>query len=988
MRQLRHLLSHSGNCRDIQWTRLKILHRCLSTSLTNSCKEDNDTSAQKYKNTVLLPSTSFPLRVEGAKRVKNERKIQEEAGFADLYDWQRKQSRKQEYVLHDGPPYANGKPHIGHAVNKILKDVTMRQKLLKGYKVHYVPGWDCHGLPIELKALDRDKKRKKKEVPTPTTPLGIRKMAKKFAEEALDIQRETFKRWGVMANWSNIYRTFDPSYISKELLLFADLYEKGYVYQAYKPVYFSPSSGTALAEAELEYNNEHCSPSIYVGMPCSNLPHFIQEKLCDYEGLQTYLAVWTTTPWTLPANEAVCFSPDKNYSLVLIKREGKLTALIWAEELLDELKKVAGNDITILCSFEGCQLAEVKYRHPLAERLCPCLPGSHVTMSKGTGLVHTAPAHGHDDFLIALDFKIPVDCKVDARGCYTPEMGLDLAGKRVLEEGNDTVTQMLVKPDGFGGPTVLLAKDSFVHSYPYDWRTKKPVIIRASKQWFINTDILKEKALEMLQDVTILPRSVQTGMIGQLERRPYWCISRQRVWGAPIPVFYDKVTGDPVVDRRIIEHVADVLQQEGPDSWWTLPEENLLPPELVESHRKNETPLPTKGTDIFDIWFDSGSSWNSVLGGPSADLYLEGVDQFTGWFQSSLLTSVASTGKAPYKQLYVHGFTLDETGRKMSKSLNNVIDPDIVTDGGKNLNKDPVYGADVLRWWVASHATNHTNLTVGKNILDQCKESVQKVRAVLRFLLASLGDYQPCEHSLAVADLKPMDQYMLHLLKGHIERVWEHYENFEYHRVTATSLAFINSTVSALYFSVIKDRLYCESRLSSKRMSALLVLHNLLHHLLLSLAPILPHLAEEVTLHHHNKKSWHVFHQVYNGLPASWDQPELTSRIERCLEVRDELYRRHPNVNCVTLQVTITAGGDMLEALRLLQRQKESVDSGLCELLLVSRVILLPDEEGRDGFSLEASKSSGGKCLRCRKYTADAGEELCARCRSTVSSSW
>ncbi|XP_045588344.2 isoleucine--tRNA ligase, mitochondrial isoform X1 [Procambarus clarkii] len=960
-----------------------------SLSQSEDSAPDTPPARNKYGGTVLLPSTTLPLRVEGLQRVLNEKHVQQAADFASLYEWQRKQKREHEFVLHDGPPYANGRPHIGHAVNKILKDITLRHKLLRGYKVHYIPGWDCHGLPIELKALQQNRRKKKTQDKfNEKDPLQIRAAARRFAEEAVKIQRSAFERWGILANWDNVYRTYDPEYVSKQLYLFASLYENGNIYQDYKPVYFSPSSGTSLAEAELEYNPQHCSPSVYVALPASNIPQFIQDKLTEYNNPNVYVAIWTTTPWTLPSNEAICYAPDKVYTLALARWKKQLVALIWAEELLHELKKAVGEDIVPFCSFKGSEMSSLKYRHPLTERLCPCVPGSHVTMTKGTGLVHTAPAHGHDDFVVALQQKLPVECIIDDRGCYQAGVYPQLEGKRVLEDGNEAVIQLLLEPDGPGGPSLLLSNENFIHSYPYDWRTKKAVIIRASKQWFINTENLKEKALAALEEVSILPSNNQAGMTGLLEKRPYWCISRQRVWGVPIPVFYDAVTSLPVVTRSIVEHVAQVLLKDGCDSWWRLPEEQLLPPEYVKELKQQGKQLPKKGTDILDIWFDSGASWHSVLGSASADLYLEGVDQFNGWFQSSLLTSVAVSGKAPYKSLYVHGFALDEAGNKMSKSLGNVVDPDIVTDGGKNLQKDPVYGADVLRWWVAGHSTNHTNMTIGKRILEQSKDNVQKVRAILRYLLATLRDYDPSEHSLPVLDLKPLDQYMLHLLFGHIEKVWEHYEKFLYHRVTLESIAFITTNISGFYISVIKDRLYCEPQLGNTRMSALLVLHHILHHLLLSLAPVLPHLTEEVALHHHNNKGWRVFQQETNGAPSSWNQPELAHNIEQCLTVRNELHQHISTIDPLKLQAQIIAGGSMLKSLKLMQTSTDATESGLTEIFRVSRVILLPNEDDTEGFSLTVTESTGNKCLRCWKFTAKCGEDLCDRCKKTINKAW
>ncbi|XP_068212857.1 isoleucine--tRNA ligase, mitochondrial [Palaemon carinicauda] len=967
---------------------LGILHfkhskRNIFTSITRHC--ENKELQKKYKDTVLLPVTTFPLHVEGHRRVKNELHVQKAAGFSSLYTWQRQQSRNLEYVLHDGPPYANGQPHIGHAVNKILKDITIRHKLLKGYKIHYVPGWDCHGLPIELKANERARKTMGKKKLLTKDPLALRAVAKSFAEEAIQIQKLAFERWGVMADWNNVYRTNDSEYVYKQLHLFADLYMTGYIYQSYKPVYFSPSSRTSLAEAELEYVSDHCSPSLYVALLASNLPGAIQEVLKENGKPNVYLAVWTTTPWTLPANEAICFSVDEQYSLLRVTVNQQTIYVIWAKELLKELQHFA-SDITELCSIKGSLLSDITYRHPLSERQCQCIPGGHVTVTKGTGLVHTAPAHGHDDFVVALQHKIPVECKIDQQGCYEADFGKELEGKNVLTDANEAVIELLSREDGRGGPSIILNQGTFIHSYPYDWRTKKPVIIRASKQWFIDTDQLKDKALNALKEVQIYPTDIQSGMEGMLRRRPYWCISRQRIWGCPIPVFYDVTTNQPVTSREIIEHLANLVKEKGADVWWELSEEELLPASLVKQYREEGKDLPIKGSDILDIWFDSGSSWHSVLGSPSADLYLEGIDQFTGWFQSSLLTSVAMTGKAPYKNLYVHGFTLDEEGKKMSKSLGNVVDPNIITDGGKNLQKDPAYGADVLRWWVAGHVTNTSMIKVGKNILDSCSKQVQKVRLTLRFLLSALGDYQPSQHNLPVSSLRPVDQYMLHLLYNHTEKVWENYNHFYYHKVVSSSVAFINSDVSAFYINLVRDRLYCDSRWSPRRISAMVVLQNLLNHLLLTLAPVLPHLTEEITLHHPVNKDWRIFHQQTSGAPNSWENPQLASVIEECLNIKKDVYHHHPDMNPFSMELQLTAGGNILKSLKVLQGSKDSQDSGLCELMQAARVILVEDD--KDEFSFQVSVPESSKCLRCRKVTARPTEDLCIRCQDVLSSGW
>ncbi|KAK3863972.1 hypothetical protein Pcinc_030300 [Petrolisthes cinctipes] len=991
----------SHGIRPLVWAATQ-RHVSTSGTLSGGRRTSEAPTQSKYSESVILPRTTFPLRLDGHKRTRTELNVQEAAEFESLYTWQRGQPREREFVLHDGPPYANGVPHIGHAVNKILKDITVRHKLLQGYKIHYVPGWDCHGLPIELKAAGMGGPV---EGMNEKDPLQIRAAARKVVDEAIKGQREAFQRWGVLANWSNTYRTLDPSYVTRQLQLFAHLYHTDYIYQDFLPVYFSPNLGTSLAESELEYNPEHVSPAITAAFPATTIPSHLQERLASHRLHKLHLPVWTTTPWTLPSNQAVCYAPNQSYALALFsvpsgsnESRHKLV-LVWAEQLLDQLRRIVGSQVEIVCLLQGKELAGVKYRHPLKECECELLPGDHVTVNSGTGLVHTAPAHGHEDYLVALTQHLPVECYVDGDGRFNAGAGEELKGKEVLKEGNQAVIDMLGKTEGGGGPSILLHQEDYTHSYPYDWRTGQPVIIRATRQWFLNTARVKEAALAALEEVKVLPGVGQreAAMINQVKKRPYWCISRQRTWGTPIPVFYDVHSGQPITNRHIVEHVAGVLEAEGSDAWWRLSDDKLLPPDLVKQMKEEGRPLPNKGKDTLDIWFDSGSSWYCVLGDRRADLYLEGLDQFNGWFLSSLLTSVAATGDAPYRCLYVHGFALDEAGHKMSKSLGNVVDPWIVTDGGTNTKKDPVYGADILRWWVASRASDNAASRIGARQLGEVQQAVQRVRAVVRYLLGCLsgGQYIPSFHSLPTTDLRPFDRYILHLLHGHVNQVWKDYDALCYNKVAQNSLNFINNTISALYFSCIKDRLYCEEKCGSKRMSALLVLHQLLHHLLLSLAPILPHMVEEAALHYNkvnnnnnnNKvQEWRVFHKVVEPPPPSWHHPELAAMMEVGLEVREELHRNATASATATdrLHATITAGGNTLQALYVLQTNTEATESGLCELLQVAGVSLLPHPGDADGFTLAVSEAEGEKCLRCRRFTAPGGADLCHRCQKVM----
>uniref|UniRef100_A0AAR2LUJ9 isoleucine--tRNA ligase n=1 Tax=Pygocentrus nattereri TaxID=42514 RepID=A0AAR2LUJ9_PYGNA len=659
---------------------------------------DEAQPAGNHRHTVLLPRTSFPMKLAGQELLERELQIQRECAFDQLYAWQRERKAKKEFCLHDGPPYANGDAHVGHALNKILKDVHNRFEMLRGRKVHYVPGWDCHGLPIELKALGE---LQTKEL----TPLQIRQKAREFAEGAIARQRAAFQRWGVMADWQNCYYTFNGQYEAAQLRVFEDMHSKGLIYQDYKPVFWSPSTRTALAEAELEYNTEHVSKAVYATFPLTTLP----SKLASSLGAlgKVSVLVWTTQPWTIPANQAVCFMPKAQYSLV--KRTDNEQLLLVATERIASLTSALGTDMQSLATFIGSDLEGGVCQHPtISGKEVPLLPANHVTMAKGTGLVHTAPAHGMEDYSVATHFNLPVECIVDEEGRFTELAGAELQGQCVLKEGTATVISML------RAAAALVKEEECVHSYPYDWRSKKPVVIRASKQWFINTANLKDK--EVLQKVRVMPESARASLLAMLDRRTYWCISRQRSWGVPIPVFYHKETR-----QHTVAHIAKVFAEKGSDSWWEEPLETLLPPDV----KAGAVTDYERGEDVLDIWFDSGTSWAAVLQGesadPRADVYVEGKDQLGGWFQSSLLTSVAVRNKAPYKALVVHGFAVSEKREKMSKSLGNVVDPDIVIHGGPDLAASPAYGADVLRWWVAE-SNVFSEVQIGPKALNSARE--------------------------------------------------------------------------------------------------------------------------------------------------------------------------------------------------------------------------------------------------------------------------
>ena len=790
-----------------------------------------DNMAAKYR--VLLPKTKFPLRVNPSNQ---EPSIQKAAGFNHLYKWQlNRPNTEGNFILHDGPPYANGKPHMGHVLNKVLKDVINRYKLMRGYKVHYRPGWDCHGLPIELKAC-------KESDFLEASPQKIRKKAAEFARKTIKIQKEAFQRWGCMGDWESPYLTMDPVYEADQVRVFYQMYQKGCIYRGFRPVYWSPSSGTALAEAELEYR-DHTSRAVYVLFPIvpgsmsSSLPQ-ISDSLND-DGGGIFALVWTTTPWTLAANKAICFHPEHTYSLIQIGGGSEKKRVLVGAECLPRLEPILG-EYSVLDTLSGTALEGLKYQNPLETQVPvdaalhrPFLPGDHVTETEGSGLVHTAPAHGFEDHSIGVRYSLELDCIVNDKGKYTNEAGPTLDNLFILREGNETIISEL-RAKG-----TLLHESSYTHRYPYDWRTKKPVIIRSTEQWFASVAALKEKAMSALNDVRMYPSSSLNRLIAFLETRNDWCISRQRVWGVPLPIFYDCETGEPLISDETIGHIEDTFRQHGSDSWWNTPISDLLPSSLRYKAQKY-----IKETDIMDVWFDSGSSWASVLKDSDcvADLYLEGSDQHRGWFQSSLLTSVAAQGRPPYRKVMTHGFVLDSKANKMSKSLGNVISPDDV------LKSEKQFGADTMRLW-AAFSNYSGDVHISDEILQQTNDFLQKIRITCRFALGNLSSFDPVANLLPYSQLSSLDRYMLHILSCYTSEATQAYESFNFSRLQTLLNKLIPNDLSAFYFEIIKDRLYCDALLSRARCSTQTALYHVLHCLTRSIAPILPHLAEEVAQH-------------------------------------------------------------------------------------------------------------------------------------------
>ncbi|MCU0570161.1 MAG: isoleucine--tRNA ligase, partial [Oculatellaceae cyanobacterium Prado106] len=609
-----------------------------------------------------------------ANAVKREPELQQFWKDHQIYEQLSQSNPGEPFILHDGPPYANGALHIGHAMNKILKDIINKYQLLKGRKVRYVPGWDCHGLPIELKVLQAMKPEERRSL----TPLELRQRAKTWAIEQQQQQSVSFQRYGVWGDWDHPYMTLLPEYEAAQIGVFGQMVLKGYIYRGLKPVYWSPSSQTALAEAELEYPEGHTSRSIYVAFPMVSLSDKAS-ALAPYLS-ELGVTVWTTTPWTIPANLAVALNPSYTYVVAEVMGNNPTASryLILAKDLVERLSKTIGSELVIKAEIAGKDLEHSTYRHPLYDRVSPVvIGGDYVTTESGTGLVHTAPGHGMDDFIVGQRYGLPVLSPVDDEGNFTAEAG-PFAGLNVLKDANEAIIQALTEQRS------LLKEESYAHRYPYDWRTKKPVIYRATEQWFASVEGFRDQALAAIAQVEWIPAQGENRITAMVSERSDWCISRQRSWGVPIPVFYDEETNEPLLNAETINHIQALFAEKGSDAWWQLPIEELLP----AAYRNNGHQY-RKGTDTMDVWFDSGSSWAAVaeqrdeLRYPT-DMYLEGSDQHRGWFQSSLLTSVANHGVAPYKTVLTHGFALDEQGRKMSKSLGNVVDPAIVIEGGKN----------------------------------------------------------------------------------------------------------------------------------------------------------------------------------------------------------------------------------------------------------------------------------------------------------------
>ncbi|EHD0824031.1 isoleucine--tRNA ligase [Staphylococcus pseudintermedius] len=910
----------------------------------------------EYKDTLLMPKTKFPMR--GGLPTK-EPQIQQEWKEKDLY---RKMLEKNEgqpsFILHDGPPYANGNLHMGHALNKILKDFINRYKTMQGFYTPYVPGWDTHGLPIEQALTKKGVKRKE------MTTAEFRDKCQAFAMEQIDIQKKDFLRLGVNGDFDNPYITLKPEYEAAQIRLFGEMADKGLIYKGKKPVYWSPSSESSLAEAEIEYHDKR-SASIYVAFDVKDSKGIVADD--------AKFIIWTTTPWTLPSNVAITVHPELTY--VQMNVDG--TRYIIAEALVDAVAEQLGWDKEAVVrekDFKGSELEYIEAQHPFVDRISLIINGEHVTTDAGTGCVHTAPGHGEDDFIVGQKYGLEVISPLDDKGVFTAEGG-PFEGM-FYDKANQAVTELLTEKGA------LLKLDFITHSYPHDWRTKKPVIFRATPQWFASISKVRQDILDAIEDTKFKVDWGKTRIYNMIRDRGEWVISRQRVWGVPLPVFYAE-NGDIIMTKETVYHVADLFEQHGSNIWFERDAKDLLPEGFT--HPSSPNGEFTKEQDIMDVWFDSGSSHRGVLETRPelsfpADMYLEGSDQYRGWFNSSITTSVATRGRSPYKMLLSHGFVMDGEGKKMSKSLGNVIVPDTIVKQK---------GADIARLWVSS-VDYLADVRISDEILNQVADVYRKIRNTLRFLLGNINDYNPATDRIAEADLLEVDRYILNRLREFTSGTLDHYESFDYLNIYQEVQNFINVELSNFYLDYGKDILYIEEKNAHKRRSMQTVLFEILVNMTKLLAPIIPHTAEEVWSHIEqvDEESVHL-----TNMPAKEEVDQaLLDKWNTFMALRDDVNRaleaaRNEKVIGKSLEAKVKIGNSpSFDTLAFLEGFND-----LHQLFIVSQVELVEDTKGEayQHGTIEIAKADGEKCARCWNYSESLGsvgelDDLCPRCQEVV----
>ncbi|MDD1402653.1 isoleucine--tRNA ligase [Ligilactobacillus salivarius] len=917
----------------------------------------------KVKDTLNLGKTKFPMRGNLPVR---EVERQNEWEENKVYEQRQKLNEgKPSFVLHDGPPYANGNIHMGHAMNKISKDFIVRSKSMMGFRAPYVPGWDTHGLPIEQQLKKAGVDRKALSV------AEFREMCRQYALEQVDKQRKDFKRLGVAGEWDNPYLTLKPEYEAQQIRVFGKMAEKGLIYKGKKPVFWSWSSESALAEAEVEYHDV-TSPSAFYG-----------EQVVDGKGVldeNTYMVVWTTTPWTIPASEGITI--DATFDYAVVQHDDDERKYVLAADLVNADAELFGwNDVKIVKTVKGAELENVLCQHPFyPERKLVTMLGDFVTTDAGTGLVHTAPGFGEDDFNIGVKYGLDVYVPVDDKGYMTEDTGEDFAGL-FYEDANEVSLKKLEEAG------VLLKQMDYEHSYPFDWRTKKPIIFRATPQWFASVDKIRDQILGAINEVQFFPDWGQKRLYNMIRDRGDWVISRQRVWGVPLPIFYGE-DGEAIMTKETIEHVAKLVEEHGSNIWFQREAKDLLPEGFTSEHSPNGK--FTKETDIMDVWFDSGSSHQGVCAERDyltypADLYLEGSDQYRGWFNSSLITSVAYSGHAPYKQILSQGFTLDGKGRKMSKSLGNTIVPSEVIDK---------MGAEIIRLWVLSVDTS-ADVRVSMESFQQIAESYRKFRNTVRFLLANTTDFDPAKNAVAFDEMESIDKYMTVLVNKFTKEILDAYANYEFMEIYKKLINFITTDLSAFYMDVAKDVVYIEAPDSKKRRSMQTVLYDVVVRLTKLMTPILPHTTEEIwkylkedeeyaqlsempeVKHFNNEEKlvdlWNRFMNLRSGVFKALEEARNEKLIGKSFEAHVDLY--------------VSNG---------VQVDLDALNANVRQALIVSALDVHPLSEAsenalkfNDEYAVVVEHAEGEVCPRCRMIKTDIGSDadlptLCASCAEIV----
>ncbi len=903
-----------------------------------------------YKDTLLMPTTNFQMRGNLPENEKLQRIDWEEM---DLYEKMKTKNKgNKPFVLHDGPPYANGNIHIGHAFQKILKDFINRSKMMEGYYVDFVPGWDTHGLPIEQAMANNGVKRKEMKA------ADYRALCKEYALEQVAKQKSDFIRLNIIGDWEKPYITLTNEYEAKQIEVFAKMAKKGLFFKGLKPVYWSPSSETALAEAEIEYKDRK-DPSVYVTFEIEAGNNFAEKG--------DNLVIWTTTPWTLPGNTAVCVGEDLQYSKV----NANNTTYIVASELVKPLMEEFNfENYQVEKTAQGTELIGLTYKHPFMDRISPVVIGHHVNLDAGTGLVHTAPAYGEDDFIVGRNNNLPMVNGVDDHGILNEESGM--FNGLFFEDANKAITTWL---DEHG---YLLKLKFITHSYPHDWRTKKPIIFRATKQWFCSLDKIREDLLkEIDENISFHTEWGKTRIRNMIEGRGDWCISRQRAWGVPIPIFYNE-DGTEIVDYDVMMHVSKLFKEHGSNYWFEHEAKELLPKGYTNEHSPNGN--FTKETDIMDVWFDSGTSFAGVLLERNmnfpADVYLEGSDQYRGWFNSSLICSVASEGKSPYKKLLSSGFVLDSKGLKMSKSIGNVVAPMDVVDK---------HGADILRLWAASVDFTE-DVRFGDELLAQVKESYRKIRNTYRFMLGNLFDFDPNKDKISYDKMPKADKYMMITLNNLVKEIRENYDEYDFDEI----YKLINNYVSSLsnfYLDFTKDILYIDKSNSLERRSVQTVLYETLYALIRLMAPILPYTSEEVYKLLPGTKQESVHLELFPDIITYKDEEDILELWSVFFNIKDDVYKALEEARNEKII------GKSLEAkvyLHLREEDKETLAPilpKLKQLLIVSDVIMSTNDLTKyDYCEVEINKFNGVRCERCWNYfdELDIIDNICPRCHDVI----